>query len=316
MARAPPPRRRERAPRHPHRRAGAALVLLPAGRLRAPRRLPGARRLLLLRAPLRLQPDPADVQHDADPGDALALQPEPDGRGPAPPQHVGAAHLHRAGHQHAHVPRGDALRHLRAPPHPARARGRARARHHAGRHRRQGPGLLRRPPPDRPLPDAALGRVRALEVAVRRSGSLFGLLGLLFLAFGFVGTFVIERPLHDPYVVLNLIAGGGLLLAYLSFGFEEFRSLLGQRSTRYGAGALVYTLLFVLLVVGGNYISARRHHRWDLTEAGIYTLAPQSKKVVEALKEDLAMTGFVEGGQDAQLQSLLESHQYAAPGHV
>ena len=151
---------------------------------------------------------------------------------------------------------------------------------------------------------------------MRRSGSLFGLLGLLFLAFGFVGTLVIERPLHDPYVVLNLIAGGGLLLAYLSFGFEEFRSLLGQRSTRYGAGALVYTLLFVLLVVGGNYISARRHHRWDLTEAGIYTLAPQSKKVVEALKEDLAMTGFVEGGQDAQLQSLLESYQYAAPGHV
>src|SRR2546427_367919 len=44
-----------------------------------------ARRLLLLRAPLRLQPDPADVQHDAEPGDALALQPEPDGRGPAPP---------------------------------------------------------------------------------------------------------------------------------------------------------------------------------------------------------------------------------------
>ena len=151
---------------------------------------------------------------------------------------------------------------------------------------------------------------------MRRSGSLFGLLGLLFLAFGFVGTFVIERPLHDPYVVLNLIAGGGLLLAYLSFGFEEFRSLVGQRSTRYGAGALVYTLLFVLLVVGGNYISARRHHRWDLTEAGIYTLAPQSKKVVEALKEDLAMTGFVEGGQDPQLQSLLESYQYAAPGHV
>jgi len=151
---------------------------------------------------------------------------------------------------------------------------------------------------------------------VRRSGSLFGLLGLLFLAFGFAGAFVIERPLHDPYVVVNLIAGAGLLVAYVSFGLEEFRSLLGQRSTRYGAGALVYTLLFVLLVGGGNYISARRHHRWDLTEAGIYTLAPQSKKVVEALKEDLAMTGFVEGGQDPQVQSLLESYQYAAPSHV
>src|SRR5207249_4150512 len=154
------------------------------------------------------------------------------------------------------------------------------------------------------------------DVVIAYDGPLFGLLALLFLAFGFVGTLVIDRPLSDWYVLGNLGLGACLLIAYLSFGFEEFRSLLGQRSTRYGAGALVYTLLFVLLVVGGNYISARRHHRWDLTEAGICTLAPQSKKVVEALKEDLAMTGFVEGGQDPQLQSLLESYQYAAPGHV
>jgi len=136
------------------------------------------------------------------------------------------------------------------------------------------------------------------------------------LAFGFVGAFIVDRPLSDWYVVGNLVAGALLLLAYVSFGFEEVRSLLGQRSTRYSAGAFLYALLFVLLVGGGNYISARRHHRWDLTEAGIYTLAPQSKKVVEALKEDLAMTGFVEGGQDSQLQSLLESYQYAAPSHV
>src|SRR5207247_9846612 len=39
-------------------------------------------------------------------------------------------------------------------------------------------------------------------------------------------------------------------------------------------------------------------------------------EVVEALKEGLAMTGFGEGGQDPQVQSLLESYQYAAPSHV
>jgi ABC-type uncharacterized transport system involved in gliding motility auxiliary subunit len=151
---------------------------------------------------------------------------------------------------------------------------------------------------------------------VRRSASLFGLLGLLFLAFGFAGTAFIVNPLRDWYVVGNLVLGAALLLAYLSFGFDDFRSVLGQRSTRYGAGAFVYTLLFVALVVGGNYLSARHHHRWDLTEAGIYTLAPQSKKVVAALDQDLQMTGFVEAGQDPQLDSLLESYQYAAPTHV
>jgi ABC-type uncharacterized transport system involved in gliding motility auxiliary subunit len=147
-----------------------------------------------------------------------------------------------------------------------------------------------------------------------RSASLFGLLGVLFLAFGFAATALVG--VADPYVLLNLVVGGALVLAYLAFGFEDFRSLLGQRSTRYGASAVVYTLLFVALVVGGNYISARRHHRWDVTEAGVYTLAPQSKKVVEALTKDLEMTAFVEGGQDPQLETLLGSYRYANAEHV
>src|SRR5437773_5503788 len=147
-----------------------------------------------------------------------------------------------------------------------------------------------------------------------RSASLFGLLGLLFLAFGFAGAALVG--VSDAYVLLNLVAGGTLVLAYLALGFEDFRNLLGQRSTRYGAGATVYTLLFVALVGGGNYLATRHHHRWDVTEAGIYTLAPQSQKVVGALTQEFDMTAFVEGGQDPQLESLLDSYRYAAPAHV
>ena len=47
---------------------------------------------------------------------------------------------------------------------------------------------------------------------MRRSGSLFGLLGLLFLAFGFAGTLVIDRPLSDGYVLGNLGFGACLLI--------------------------------------------------------------------------------------------------------
>jgi ABC-type uncharacterized transport system involved in gliding motility auxiliary subunit len=149
---------------------------------------------------------------------------------------------------------------------------------------------------------------------VSRSASLLGLLGLVFLAFGFAATALVG--VGDPYVLLNLVAGGALVFAYLAFGFEDFRGMLGRRSTRYGAGAAVYTVLFVALVVGVNYLSARHHHRWDLTEAGVYTLAPQSKKVVGALAGELRMTGFVEAGQDPQLATLLGSYAYAAPGRV
>jgi gliding motility-associatede transport system auxiliary component len=151
---------------------------------------------------------------------------------------------------------------------------------------------------------------------MRRSASLFGLLGLVFLVFGFLGLFLIADPLRDPRVLIDLVAGGGLVLAYLAFGFDDFRALLGQRSTRYGASAAIYSLLFLALVLGANYLSYRHHKRWDVTEAGIYTLAPQSVKVVRGLAQDLTMTAFVEGGQDAQLESLFESYKYAAPSHV
>src|SRR5262249_33999109 len=106
---------------------------------------------------------------------------------------------------------------------------------HQGPDRHQGPGLLRDAPGPRALPDAALGRVRALEVRMARSASLFGLLGLVFLAFGFVATALVG--VADPYVLANLIAGAALVVAYLAFGFEDFRRVLGERSTRYGASA-------------------------------------------------------------------------------
>ena len=150
---------------------------------------------------------------------------------------------------------------------------------------------------------------------MRRSASLFGLLGLLFLGFGFVAIFL-TQSLSDWYVLTNLVVGATLVLAYLAFGFEDFRSLLGRRSTRYGAGTLVYTILFFVLVAGANYLGWRHHHRWDVTEAGIYTLAPQSRKVVSGLTQDLKMTAIVEAGQDPALDSLLGSYAYVAPTRV
>src|SRR5581483_10982254 len=188
---------------------------------------------------------------------------------------------------------------------------------HEGRHRHARSRLLRDRARDRPLPDATVGRIGALEVGrvVRRSASVLGLLGLVFLGFG-VGAFALLRTLADWYVLLNLIAGVGLLLAYAAYGLENLRTAVGSRSTRYGASAAFYTVLFLALVVGLNFVLYRHHHRWATTEAGVYTLSPQSKQYVGALKDTLDMVAFVEGGQSPQLQSLLDSYQNAAPDHV
>jgi ABC-type uncharacterized transport system involved in gliding motility auxiliary subunit len=151
---------------------------------------------------------------------------------------------------------------------------------------------------------------------VRKSASIFGLLGLLFLAFGFVATAFVSSPASDPYVLLNVVLGAVLLVIYLVFGLENLRTLVGSRSTRYGASAAIYSLLFVALVVGLNYLGIRHHKQWDVTEASVYTLSPQSKKVADALTDTLVLTAFTDGGTNPQLQTVLDGYRDAAPGKV
>jgi gliding motility-associatede transport system auxiliary component len=151
---------------------------------------------------------------------------------------------------------------------------------------------------------------------VRKSASIFGLLGLLFLAFGFVATAFVSSPASDPYVLLNVVLGAVLLVIYLVFGLENLRTLVGSRSTRYGASAAIYSLLFVALVVSLNYLGIRHHKQWDVTEASVYTLSPQSKKVADALTDTLVLTAFTDGGTNPQLQTVLDGYRDAAPGKV
>jgi ABC-type uncharacterized transport system involved in gliding motility auxiliary subunit len=156
---------------------------------------------------------------------------------------------------------------------------------------------------------------------VGRYASFLGLFGLILLAFGLfarllgLGGDQAFGP-DDLLVWLHLGVGTLLLVGYLTFGLENLRVLVGQRSTRYGASAAVYSLLFVALIAGANYLGHRHHKRWDVTEGGIYTLSPQTTKVLGALKEDLSMTAFVEGGINPTLESLLESYTYVNPAHV
>jgi ABC-type uncharacterized transport system involved in gliding motility auxiliary subunit len=145
---------------------------------------------------------------------------------------------------------------------------------------------------------------------VERSASLFGLLGVVFIAFGALGAFV-DGP-ASPFCWGNVGIGALLLLGSVVFGFENVVNAAGRRSTRYGAGAVVYSLLFVALVGGLNYLGTRYHTRWDLTEAGVHTLAPQSRSVVAALEKPLEMIGFADGGIDPELASLLDGFRYVA----
>ena len=61
------------------------------------------------------------------------------------------------------------------------------------------------------------------------------------------------------------------------------------------AYSVLHSLLFIGIVIILNFLNARHHHRWDLTEAGVFSLSPQSIKILAQLKQDLSIYAFLRG---------------------
>jgi gliding motility-associatede transport system auxiliary component len=152
---------------------------------------------------------------------------------------------------------------------------------------------------------------------VRSSQGLLGLLGLILLAFATVAALLTRGATFFDvvYIAAHGVAGAAALVAYLSAGVENLRTFLGERSTKYGTSAVLASFFFIGILTAMNYLGTRYHHRFDLTEANVFSLSPQSKSVVRDLDKDLTLQAFVEGGVSPEVGDLLESYSYASP-HV
>ena len=115
------------------------------------------------------------------------------------------------------------------------------------------------------------------------------------------------------YIGAHGLLGLFALVAYLSSGLENVRTFLGERSTKYGANTIVSSLLFLAILGALNYVSARHHHRFDLTEEHVFSLSPQSVSVVKSLPNELQIQAFVEGGVNPELRDLLSNYAYQSP---
>ncbi|HKA53803.1 MAG TPA: Gldg family protein [Candidatus Binatia bacterium] len=143
-----------------------------------------------------------------------------------------------------------------------------------------------------------------------RLGSFYGVVGVILLLFAGVAYFITR--LLSAYVFLHALFGLLAIIVYLASAKDTLRTFLGERSTKYGASAALYTVLFFAILAVVNYLSARHHHRFDLTEAGVYSLSPQSRGILQHLDKPLVINAFVEAGSDPQLKELLDSYRYAS----
>ncbi len=110
-----------------------------------------------------------------------------------------------------------------------------------------------------------------------------------------------------------LIAGAILVFLHLILRWEDISGLVGRRQMRYGANALVLTLVVLAILVGVNYMAVRRAVRWDFTKGQRFSLSDQTTKVVSGLKDDVKITYFQKARELQRGQDRLKIYEKLSP---
>jgi ABC-type uncharacterized transport system involved in gliding motility auxiliary subunit len=122
-----------------------------------------------------------------------------------------------------------------------------------------------------------------------------GVVGLVALGFGFLGGILVDS-FSNPIVFGHLIIG---MVCMAIWAIKAGRESLGNatevirgRTTRYGTHVLVYTAIFLAILVAANWLAHRHNKKVDLTEQGVYSLAPQSRELLDKLAGPLKLISF------------------------
>jgi ABC-type uncharacterized transport system involved in gliding motility auxiliary subunit len=138
--------------------------------------------------------------------------------------------------------------------------------------------------------------------------------GLILLVFGvlayvFVGTLTLFALVDGLLGVVSLAVGWAL-------DFGGIRETVSRRSAKYGANALIYTVVFLGILVFINAFASAHAKKFDLTKAGVNTLTDQTLTVIKNLPEKTEIVGFFKTGESKPFEKLAERYGDASRGKI
>jgi len=142
---------------------------------------------------------------------------------------------------------------------------------------------------------------------------LFGLLSLILQLFSGFAFAVIDLPWIWGNFAIGLLLLGIALVSNLETLRERLQTGGARRAGKYGSSAILSAALTVALLALLAFLSTRYHVRWDWTESRTHSLTEQSRKVLEGLKEDVAVTAFYQPVAAPAAREVLGRYEYASP---
>jgi ABC-type uncharacterized transport system involved in gliding motility auxiliary subunit len=135
--------------------------------------------------------------------------------------------------------------------------------------------------------------------------------GLILLGFGILGGLT-GGAWNSLYVLVHLIGGTSMLALFLFTHVENLRESVTGRRTQYATNTAVYTLLTLAVVVMVNFMGVRNPFRYDATEQGIFSTAPQTVALLDGLDEDVRVIAFFRENEGLAAERLLEGYAAAS----
>jgi ABC-type uncharacterized transport system involved in gliding motility auxiliary subunit len=150
------------------------------------------------------------------------------------------------------------------------------------------------------------------------TAALLAGLGVVAIGFGILSALMaLLSPFTDPlWIFGNLVVGVSLLGAAVFMSLDSLRERVrsggGRRAGKYGTSAIVGALLGIVILGLLGFLSTRYHTRFDVSEASVHTLAPQTTELLEGLEEDVEITAFFNESESPPIAGLLDRYVFAS----
>ncbi len=140
-----------------------------------------------------------------------------------------------------------------------------------------------------------------------------GIVGLIAIFVGLIFAAITGSMANVPAILV--IIGAVLDLIWVFSNPSALRRFLAKRTTKYGTNTILMVVAVLAILVLVNTIVARHNLKWDLTEAKLHSLSPQSIKVLENLKDDVNIKCFFRktSPDRAQVEELLFNYRAVSP---
>lgn len=142
---------------------------------------------------------------------------------------------------------------------------------------------------------------------------LFGA-GTACLLYG-LGFSYVENHFSKPAAVISLIGLACILVCFFKLKGRTQRLGKASRWRKYGFITFV-GVLFLLLLVGINYLSHRYNLRWDVTKARQHTLTESTTVFIKELKHEIKIIAFYVGIPPKYLEDLFKEYARLSKGKI